>query len=390
MDVGALVQFLIEQDAFARLINDPLAQFGPPEQPYLGADIMPERIVLENEYTEEGIRYRSPVANHGTRYSPVQIKSGMIVGSMSVRLGNSDIGAELTGQEYDHIVRLIQRAYGRPGLAASAGGGVAVPSMQAVAAMLKWADFGLVRPLHARNEIDRWTAMVDAIVQLRGDNEYEEDVNYPNPTGHRVNAGGTWSDNTYDLWSDIIARRNFLASKGYTVGRIIIPTQVLTIMSNNLLIRQRAGYISIISGVVVGLKGSLSVQDLNELATKDGLPPFEVYDTQYFTQNDGGTTVTSLGVTWTGNWYLKRDVMVMLAKTGRNEEIDRGDMEPVVRQDTLGYVGVGRPAGQSEPGMVVEIEPKKGKPPHVEGQAWQTSLPVITEPEAIAVIKAIA
>lgn len=384
MDMGALVQSLIENDAFARLINDPLAQFGPPEQPYLGASILPERPVPENEYTEEGIRYRSPVANHGTRYSPVQIKEGMIIGSFRVALGNSDIGAELNGQQYDHIIRLLQRVYGASGVQ---GGGVTIPSMQAVTAMLKWADMGLVRPLHARNEVDRWNALVDAQVVMAGDNNYTETINYPNPTGHRVNAGGQWSSNSYDAWSDIIAQRNFMAAKGYRVARIIAPTPVLTILSNNLLLRQRAGYIAIISGVIVGLKGSLSIEDLNGLAQKDGLPPFESYDTQYFTQGAGATTFTALGVSFTGNWYLKRDVFVMLAATGRDESIDRGDQEPVVRHDTLGYVGIGRPAGQTKPGAVTYIEQKNDKPPRVRGMAWQTSLPVITDPEAISVIK---
>jgi hypothetical protein len=390
MDVGALVQSLVQNDAFARLINDPLAQFGPVDQPFLGADIMPERVVLENEYTEEGIRYRSPVANHGTRYSPVQIKEGMIVGSMRVTLGNSDIGAELTGQQYDHIIRLLQRAYGVPGLPAASGGGVSIPSMQAIAAMLRWTDLGLVRPLHARNEVDRWAAIVDAQVVMSGDNGFIETVTYPNPAGHRVNAGGTWSSNSYDPWPDIIAQAEFMRSKGYTIGRMIVPSQVLTILVNNQLMRQRAGYISVVSGIVTGLAGRLTREDLNSLAERDSLPPFELYDQQYFTQNAGATSVTSLGYTLTGNWFLKRNVMVMLARTGRDEEIDRGDLEPVVRQDTLGYVGVGRPAGQSTAGMVVEVEAKRGKPPRIEGQAWQTSLPVITEPEAICVIKNIA
>lgn len=390
MDVGALVQGMIENDAFARLINDPLAQFGPPEQPYLGAEFLPERVVLENEFTEEGIRYRSPVANHGTRYSPVQIKEGMISGSMRVSLGNSDIGAELTGKQYDQIIRLLQRVHGVPGLPASSGGGVAIPSIQAVQAMLKWTDMGLVRPLHARNEVDRWTAIVDATCAIVGDNGFQETISYSNPTGHRINAGGTWSSNTYDPMADIIAVKNFLAAKGYRLARIVSSTPVVSILSNNLLLRQRAGYVSIASGTVVGLSSGLSIDDINKLFSRDGIPPIEVYDAQYFTQNAGATTFTTQGVTFTGNWYLKRDVMVFFAATGRDEEIDRGDLEPLVKSDTLGYVGVGRPAGQTDAGMVVEVEAKKGKPPRVEGQAWQTSLPVIAEPEAVCVIKNIA
>lgn len=387
MEVAALVESLIENDAFFRLINDPLAQLGPAEQPYLGASIMPEVLKEENEYTEEGVRYVSVMPNHGTRYSPVQIKEGMMVGSIRVSLGNSDIGSQMNGQQYDTLIKLMRRVYGRPGVL---GGGVSVPSMDAMMHTLKWVDKTLVQPLHMRNELDRWNAIVYAQVDMYGDNGYHEVVQYPNPQGHRVNAGGTWSSNTYDLWMDIIAQAEFMRSKGLRIARIIIPSQVLTIMANNLLMRQRAGHIALVAGMVNGVPGRLSISRLNELASDDGLPPFELYDTQYQTQNGGQTTVTSLGYTLVGNWYLPRNVMVFIAATGRDEEIDRGDMEPIIYEDTLGYVGVGRPAGQTDPGMVVEVEAKTGKAPHINGQAWQTSLPIITEPEAVCVIGSIA
>lgn len=389
MNIGGLVQGLIEDQAFSRLVNDPLAQFGPPEAPYLGATILPERQVPENEYTEEGIRYRSPIANHGTRYSPVQIKESMITGSMRVALGNSDIGAELTGQGYDHMIRLLQRTYGVQTLAAAAGGGVSVPTIQAVTAMLKWADMGLARPLHMRNEVDRWNAIVDGSVIMSGDNNYRETIVYPNPTGHRVNAGGQWSNNSYDPWADFIAMAEFLRSKGYTIGRIITSTPVASILSNNLLIRQRAGYLTITAGIITGLAGRVQLDGLNSLLSKDGLPPIELYDRQYQTQNAGTTTFTTQGVSFTGNWILKRDVVVFICNTGRNEEIDRGDQEPVVVAETIGYTGVGRPAGQIAPGAVVHVKFEDGKPPRVEGEAWQTSLPVIQDPEAFAVIGSI-
>lgn len=391
MDIGALVQSMIQNNAFAPLVNDPLAQFGPPEQPLLGAEFLPERVVLQNEYTEEGIRYRSVVANHSTRYSPVQIKEGMIIGSMRVTLGNSDIGAELTGQQYDFIVQLLQRIYGVPGLPPSSGSGVSIPTMPGVAQMLQWADRGLVRPLHTRNEVDRWNAMVDASVVMHGDGGYIDTITYPNPTGHRVNAGGTWSNNSYDPLPDMIAIKLFLAAKGYKLARIVTSSHVTAILANNALMRQRAGYISIISGTVIGLSAALTQDDLNSQMKKNGLPNIEEYDAQYFTQNAGATSVTTNGVTFTGNWYLKRDVMVFFAATGRDESIDRGDLEPVVKHDTLGYVGIGRPTGQSTSGMVMFVKAVLDeKPPHIEGQAWQTSLPVITDPEAICVIGSIA
>jgi hypothetical protein len=87
--------------------------------------------------------------------------------------------------------------------------------------------------------------------------------------------------------------------------------------------------------------------------------------------------------------------MVLVATTGRDESIDLGDFDPSVASpelvaDTIGYVGVGRAAGQSAPGRHVVVNAYENKPPRIEGEAWQTSFPVITEPEAIYIIKSIA
>ena len=81
---------------------------------------------------------------------------------------------------------------------------------------------------------------------------------------------------------------------------------------------------------------------------------------------------------------------MIVATTGRDEEIDFGDAEPFMLPNTLGYTGIGRPANRTDSGraVVVEYNDKKGAPVH--GQAWQTSLPVITNPEAIYVITTIA
>jgi len=387
MDIAGLVQTMIDDQAFFRLVNDPLAQFGTSKENFLGATILPERPVPDNSFVEQAVRYRTPIANHGTRYSPVQIKEGMIWGEVRVDLGNSDIGAEFTDKQYDELVRLMQKAYGINGQGAQVGSAIRVPTMQAMTQITNWVKTALVDPLLVRNEKDRWDAIVDAQVNMSGDNGYSETVTYPNPTGHRVNVGGTWSSNTYDPWTDVMAAAEFLRAKGYEVGRIIMPVQVRTILSNNLLMRQRAGKILIQTNLLTGIPGRLTDGELNSLFNDDGLPAFELYDRQYFTQGDAASSVTTAGVTVYGNWYLKRTVMVFIAKTGRDEEIDRGDMEPVVVQDTLGYVGVGRPAGQPVPGKAVEIEMRTGKNKGIEGQAWQTSLPVILEPEAIYVLK---
>lgn len=70
MDMATLLQQMDKSGAFAALRNNTAAQFGPRQRPLLGATLLPERLVEENQFTEENIQYRTVVANDATRYSP--------------------------------------------------------------------------------------------------------------------------------------------------------------------------------------------------------------------------------------------------------------------------------------------------------------------------------
>lgn len=371
MDIKGLVEDMVRGAAFAQVMGNPLAQFGSPQAPYLLAELLPERPVEQNEYTEEGIRFRTVLANAGTRYSPVQIKQGVITGSMRVTLGNSDIGSHFTSADYDGLIRALERFTGTV-----TGTGVRRPTMEAMATtLLNWAEQTLNQPLLVHNELNRSLALFGAQVILTGDNGYREVVNLPNPSGARVAVGGDWSSDAYDPWADIIARRDYLKNKGYPLSRIVTSNDVLNILSNNDKVKARAGILSIVGGTVTGLPGGVSRERLNQMAAADGLPPFESYDRVYFTQSGYG-------------YFTPRDEMLFVGMTGRDERLERGDLEPVVKGNTLGYTAIGRPAGQSGPGRVVKVNPKPdSKPPRVEGEAWQTSFPVVTDPEAVSVIQ---
>ncbi len=376
MDIKGLVETMIQGGAFNNVVSNPMAQFGNlPDNPYLLADLLPERPVPVNDYTEEGIRYRTIVANAGTRYSPVQIKGGVISGAFKVSLGNSDIGSQFTSADYDALIRTLEQFTGTAGIL---GGNVNRPLMSAVAMLTNWAEMTLNQPLLMHNELQRSQALVNAQIILLGDNNYREVVNLPNPTGARVAAGGTWSNNTYDPLVDMQARRNYLANKGYKVSRIITSTDVLTIMANNTKIQTRGGFVSLVSGTVAGLASYVDRAGVNAMIARDGLPPIEVYDRVYFTQQ-------AYGYIW------PRDTMIFVCTTGRDERIERGDLEPVVKQNTLGYTAIGRTTGQSAPGRVIKTTPVPDrKPPRIDGEGWQTSLAVVTDPEAVSVITGIA
>ena len=124
--------------------------------------------------------------------------------------------------------------------------------------------------------------------------------------------------------------------------------------------------------------GRATIDDLNGTFGSDGLPNLQLYDLQSRTQTGS-------------SFYLPRDVMVLFATTGRDESIDRGDAEPLNLPNTLGYSAVGRAQGQSEPGRVIKVNAREDKKPYsIAAEGWQTTLPVITEPEGIYVISGIA
>lgn len=358
-----------------RLINDPMTSFGPTLAPLLGATFLPEINVPENKYKEEGIKFRTPVANHGTRYSPAQLKSGMMSGEFDVELAYSDIAAQMTAKDYDTFIKFLRGIYGRPGIQ---GGGVSGPAnMDAMTQLLNWAELAIVRPLAARNEIDRWAALINGQVVLTGNNGYNGLVTYPNVSGTRVTAGGTYSNNSYDPIPDITARINYLTRKGYQPIGMVMSTDVEMIMVNNQQVRQRSGIFAIQGGSVTGLPAYLTQSQLANVFSQNKLPPYVVYDATYTTQTDFG-------------WFFPRDTIFIYCATGRNQEISRGDLEPVVVHDTLGYVGVGTVQGQLEPGKHTYMEHIEKKPSSVYIEGYQSSLPVITDPEAFAVITGIA
>ncbi len=360
-DIASLIAQARADGTLINLARNVLAQFGRPQRRYLGAELLPERTVEENQYTEDAIRYRTVVANGGTRYSPAQKKGGDLIGTFDVKLAHSDIARELTGRDYDILLRYLGRN----------------ASMEAIAALTNWAETTLNLALIEVNEAWRWQAIVDAAVVVEGDNAFKETVQLANPAGHRVNVAGDWGNDSYDPFQDIYAMVNLLQGKGYTVGRIITGTPVITKLSLNKNVRQRTSHFVTTNGNALELAAGLgNLAGINAALQLDSLPPIERYDLRYRTQQGDVR-------------FLHAQAFVMVALTGQNEELDLPDGEQNLITDTLGYTAIGRAAGQSEPGRVIRAEHFENKPPRIEGEGWQTSFPVITDPEAIAVCKGI-
>lgn len=370
MDLLTLVRTMQQDGTVATIARNPMAQFGPPARQYLGATLLPERLVPLNAYRERNIRYRTVIANNGTRYSPTQLKDdNSMVGSMLVELAETDIARQFTAEDYDAFLTLLATR----------------PSMDAVAALVNWLDVTINRALLDLNEKQRWQAIVDASVVLSGDNGYAETVSYSNPAGHRVNAAGTWSSDAYDPYTgDILPQVQLLADKGYTVNRMIASRKVATILARNAKIQAMVGgRITVTTGGALAStpRPLISLADLNGVFNADGLPSLETYDAQYFDYAGA-------------HRFLSDAAFVLVATTGREVTVtetryyENGEI-PLL-DNTLGYQAIGRAAGQEAPGRVIRMFPKEDKPVRIEAEGYSTTLPVLLEPEAIAVIKTIA
>ncbi len=363
MDILTLLEKA--QGDIYKVVSNPLAQIGPMNKPFVGLQLMPERLVNENQFTDTRINYKTIIANDGTRYSPVQLKGGVFTGSFDVKLRSSDIGSQFTGMDYDALIKLLER-YTDDDL-----------PMQAVIQLLKWADKTVVQPLVVKNELMVWQCIVDALVKRSGDDNYQEDVPISNPAGHRVAAGDAWSDPTYNPLDDIYARATFLAGKGIKVRRQIAGISVINKILGNPKVQAAArGFIAVSGGALVGSENRLTLNGLNAFLGENELPPIEKYDKTYHTQ-----TATE--------HFLKRDVFVQIGETDQTEEIPVADGDPLIIENTLGYVGIGKNSGENTPGRSIVTEAFTRKPKRIEGEGSQESFPVNQNPEAVGVIHSI-
>lgn len=363
MNLGQLFENLRNTGALSNLVRDNAAQFGIPARQYLGATILPELPVESNMYEELAVRFRTIVSVDMDWYSPPVLRKGELTSAMNVKLGTSGIKREMDAQMYDTLVNLIGRNQG----------------MDALATAIRWFDTVINRSMLESAERQRWEAIVDASVVRVGDNGYSETVNYANPSGHRAAAAAAWSTDATDIFDNIHAMAQVLKDKGYSVGRIITSSNVVAIMAANDTVKSRGGVAVInASGQITSAAGRATLDSINNILSQDKLPPIETYDLQYRTQT-------------TTKRFLKDDVMVLLATSDRDPRIDLGDSEDLFNfGSVVGYHAIGKVAGASDPGRHAMAEYVEKYPPHIEGEGVQMHLPVILEPEALAVITGIS
>lgn len=358
MDLYQLLESMREDGTLDTLMNDPLLQFGPVGQ-YLGATLLPERMVPLNSYEESSIRWKRVVANSGERHSPAQIRrGGHMVGSFQVQTGSSDIAAVFDANDHDAIINLLERNQ----------------DFEAAGFLANWIANMVTEPLRILIEKERWQAIIDAKVVRTGDNGYYREIDYPNPAGHRFTAAETWLDDSHDPFDDLFAGADLLNDAGHTVNRIIMRSATARRMARHPLVRSRVGNITVNAAGDAFQGRNASRAQINAYLGEEGLPGIEVYDGTYETEE----------ATY---HFIPEGVVVMVSTTDLDETITGPpEAEDVYLPNTLGYVAIGRPSGEDAPGRASVIEVSDRKPRTITAEAWQETLPVITRPASIAVI----
>lgn len=362
-DIAGLIEQAATDGRFAQIASDPFSQFGTNARRYIGAELLPERNVEDYMFREEAFQFLSTVANDETRHSPPTMQKMARNAAMNVILGDSGIATQLNTPEFEALRAMLNR-----------GG-----DMNAMASLMQFPE-KLNLALQEYNERQRWQAIVSSNIVRDGDNGYKETIAIDAPTGHRVNAGATWTgDSTVrDPFTDILAGVDFLASKGKTLRRIITSRTVASIMAVNSKIMSRTG-ITVVNNVgAIGVAPARADEaGIGNAFTRNGLPVMETYDLMW---KKGATS----------GYFLPRNVMVLIAETDISTTIERGSQAFTLNNGVLGYTAIGRVAGFANPGRQIQVNYISDIPPRIEGKAKQTSFPVLQDREAVYVISGIS
>lgn len=380
-----LVAVLQKDGSFNALSSSVKLQFGDKQMPLLGAELLPEQLRRDNQYTEYGIRYQSLIANAGSDYSPAQLNpGGQLTGTFDVKLGRNDQADTLSVQAYETIMALLELSSDSTNRR----------DMGAIASLLDWYDQFIMQPVIRLAEKYRWDAIVDAQCLRTGSNGYREVVLFPNPVGQRVIVpSGTvaaptgWfsATNNYDPLSDLLGIQRTAAAKGFTLDRIISNYEAAYLFMNHPGTRARFMGVSLAPGTnqFTSTISGVSADDVNAMLNKNGLPKWETYDRTYNYRDTTGAIAVAR--------YLDRPTyhpIIITCKTERSQDIDLGANKPILMHNTLGYYGIGRMPGRPNSGRISNQKMVSDQYPEtLYAECLEMGLPVITMPEALFVLK---
>jgi hypothetical protein len=365
-DLLGLISYLREQKEFRRIANNLLMQWGPQNRPLLGPEFLPPRFLDENEGTISEVRIRSVAAKDKSRYSPApKVGRPQMFGSIRYRLGDSALLYEITGSDYDGLVKWLDRNL----------------SMEAAARLLGLFRDGLIKSLVEHDELKIWEAVQTNAVTRRGDNGYFQYENGPDLSAHFVDVSAEpWLEADVDPWEHIFNAVNTLVDLGFDKGgiRIVYTNKVANALRRNPHTATRAGKSVIVtngSGQITAsrLTTTVSNADLTGLFEGEGLQAPREYDRRI------GTETGEVRAYAEGH-------MSFIASTGMNEEVRFNQDNPAdvrVVNDVLGFLGVGKPPGQPTPMRETFVRAfTEQTDKRIETEGAQTTGPVILTPQA--------
>lgn len=369
MNLTELIAWLIAEGEFDRITQDPGAQFGLQPETYLGAGILPEQSINDDIVREQGMRYRSIIANDAARFSPVQLKQGAIqFGSMFAKMAESDVGKEYTGQDFENLRKLLVQG----------GNG------EARLRFLGWLDREVNQSLLRNNEKHRWDALVNFSITRLGDNGYVETTAYTEPTGHNRQIAASWETKTAgvsdnDPFDDLFGLFEDARDKNVIFTRVIMSSATQFKLLRNTKVQDRAqfGQAGFVPPNDSIFRSPMAIPRLTSAFVNEGFPAPEVFDGTY--EDDNGTMR-----------YLPEGKILFIGQTGRAEQIDPVEGDTFYVANTLGYTGIGIPALRDVPGRVITTKVvDDDKPGMISCKGWQTSLPVILDPEKRYVLNSV-
>lgn len=373
-DIFNIYKKLVDSGIHQSLARNVNITFGRRDKPYVGATILPERLVDSNFLVEDELEFIATPANDATRYSqPIRQSAAEVISSRNIILGELDVERELTGKAFDDMVRIAESS-----------------EEAARLQLIDWMNTALNISLIEKSEIQRWQMLEDGVVIIKGSDGKENTVTMdrdPNltitvPAGTAQNPTGLYG--TDDPMTYISAMVKALSDKGKTVTRIITDNQTISGLSMNPKMQGRLGnQVFVPSGNSLTTEqrtGLVDVGSLNNyLRTFWGLPPLESYDLTYRTSD------------YKYKHFKSRGTMLFIGDSGQREIITQaGNLQPtgnLTLENTLGYYAVGLAVGQLSPGRVIVSAEKRLKPVGITGQGFQTSFPVLNKPDSLGVIK---
>lgn len=364
MEIGALLDYLKRTRAINQLVASPITQWGPSNRRMLSPNFLPPRTVQDNYGTEERVRFRTVAAVDGDRYSPAQmVDSGELFGRLHWRLGHSDLTRQIAGSDYDGIVNYLNQNL----------------TMDAAARVVGLTDTLLLQGMVEHDELMNWDAIVLNSQTRRGSNGYLEYEEGPSLDGHRVSASVDWTDSTTDPWtSDIIPRVMLLQDLGYSPAgiRVVTTYKVLQTLADHPATMRRIISNPLYAGQsiqeAIGILGQSDV--VSVMIRKLGIKSVDTHDLRIQTKTGEKRA-------------YPEGHMTFIASTGISEEVRYNVDDPsqvMLIENTLGFTGIGRPNGVTNPGRQVALRSfSNQKDSRIELEGWQTTGPVILEPQAI-------